>query len=746
MPYPSYTVLGEEVKVVNPDIFNDWHPHRLGKAWHKWFPEIEVDDEHHWTKRLLPIPGPEEALKSIDESLWGGMGQGLIGAADDFGAGITSGASLGLTDAARRLMGVEPKGGFAYNSGRMVGEIAGPYKMLRPILGSTSVYLRALKRFPDGARVVLAGAESGIVEGTKAAVQGENPIDHLASGMILGMLPEGLYRFQGRIVRKGVSIVARPAPGEIREDIIAPFKAQGVSFTPDIVRPESGTVNFILNRLSHTSFNRDIIAVKRGEMVEEMAALQNRILVNVGTNAEIVLEDGTSKPTSALGAGEAILSSIRDTESSLRRRGESLYQELSASEIGKIDIHPSQSLMRKMEKDGEIFSHEASLTGGLLDLVSAAQGKSSQVKKFKILIRDIVRNSMPYSSVAPEFGLQNPSYKSYDWWWTQLKDIGADMATTAVKKNPQAKALYARAYGLIQDVIDAQAGSISPEYDEIIKNARASWVAYRAFQEHPLVERMLKLEKGDPEKGLALLFDSTSSTMDAKGLLGSEAYAAARQSWLRKLLYDTTVKQKGLVYISGEKLYNSLKKHTDDIDSEYIREIFSDEGFSNVDGTPRLGTMTGGPVKLEMLMDLVKISQSIEESLRKLEGGQAMLGGGAERATPGMITADLASGGAQTKQLLQNILVMRKITTEFVADPENNIFMGTAGPKPLGDWMVRIPHGEDGGGMGLSSRANSLRTGFQKGGNWKGEEIPSSSFFSAGLNRVANATYLRKED
>jgi len=744
--YKTYKDYGVALKAENPGLakWGDW---KAGRLVHKAYPDDVVIE---YTGDEIPglgfsIPDPFEFFESGSTM-------------NELGAGITGGASLGVPTAIGRGLGftestggASPDSGFAFGVGEVLGEISTVYRQLHKGLLQLPFVKRGLEKFPQLGRVALASAESGTVEGSKAAIQLDDPLSHLATGLVTGALPEGMIRVGGKLIRKLAKKTISPDPGEIDEEAIALFDKWSVPGEPGIFRPESGIVKYFSNRIRHTAATRSTLLNTRLGMTEALQSMRDQVLIGLGDNKEV---------RTPYESGLAILESVDNTENLLHAKGTGRYKELIATGIGQIDIDPNLEYTRILP-DGETY--ETSLISGLRSLIDGATTEVTPgaIKQLRKLSRTLMEKGIihhkrtPTGPVPPSypegereyefFPLAETEYQNYSWWWSRLQEVGTKAQSPAVRNNPQVKRLYDRAYHLIQDAIDAQASSTSKEYDILIKEARSSWQTYRFFQQNRLVQSLSKMGTADPEKAIGAIFGSTASIRETKKLFGPEAYNAARQSWLRDLLWDAVVvdTETNVQYVSGKKIRAKLNKYTDGLDSEYLRELFGDDGFTTLEGDP-IQVSTGAEEKFSTFMEMVKISERVENSLDMLRGGQEQFGGaGAERSGWGFLLNNALEGGRQARNLMTNLLLMRKGADLYLnPDPSTNIFLGRGELPQMGDLSLGIPRRPTLSRVQAATAQDQYLRPRQRGFEGVSEEqmrIPASALSSSILNQATGS-------
>jgi hypothetical protein len=445
--------------------------------------------------------------------------------------------------------------------------------------------------------------------------------------------------------------------------------------------------------------------------IRELGEMRENMAIRLGDNGALI---------STLDAGEGIIESLKATRESLYNQGEGLYKNLSKTDIGQVDIHPLWPGTRNIVGSEPLTG---TLIGGLKAMAKKGEGlaPTSQMNRLKILLRKIISEAdaapgeRPLMSAPKGLAKQTPeqlarsqalwdappefpaNYKTYNWWWAQVRDIGRQMKTTEVQKDPSTKALWEKAYHHIQDHIDLQASSVSPAYNEIVTEARVAWTSFRVFESNKTVQAIRALEEGgNPAAAVETLFSDTAAVRRAKELLGPETFNTIRQTWIRDMISNNLVHDtiQDISYVSGTKLTNSLAKHTDGgIDSQYIEEIFSDSGFKTPDGKV-LTADTGALDKLQMFRDLFIMSRRIEIGLNKmLAPGQEALGAGQERMSGGTLSKDLTTGGTKAMSLIHNLLMMKKGAEKWTADPAGNIFFGRGSMPDMGPRTTSLTMG-----------------------------------------------------
>ena len=698
--YTGIISLGKSVKEKNPSL-SGLSDFAVGKAYKLKFPDTKV--KYGLDRRSF-----------VDKGIAAGFG-----VVDDFMNGMVNGATFGLTGGIQSLAGMEPEG-MAYGAGNIVGEIAGPYRFLRKFLLGKAPVKAMLEKAPRMGLAGLSGIESGVVEGTKGAVRFDDPVGHLATGLVVGVLPEGMFRLGGKLVRYGGRKLAKAKPGEIDEVTMKLFEKHDIPGDPAIFRPDSPVVNYAQRRVHHTVATRKILLTRRRKMAEKIEDLRRKVSIGFGDNTTL---------RSPLEVGRSVMGAIDETLESLKADGKGLYEELKNTDIGKIDIDHDMKFQRILGEGEEEIAFETGLISGLKTIVKGENTALTPgpLKTLRTFIRQLEaatkappKTPAKYSDIgvnagaSPSIGGGEPVYQTYGWWWDKLQSVGEKYASPTVQHNPKMKAKYARVYAHIQDAIDAQAASVDPAYDESIRHARSAWSSYRTFEENPLVKRLTSISDRDPEKIMTEVFSSQNNVQEFKKLVGPEAFNGARQAWIRDLLWDAVVNdaETGIQYVSGAKITTKLSGHLEGTDSDFLREIFSDEGFMTPMGE-HYPVKTQAKEKLELLMDLLHISQKTDTSLRMLKGGQEQFGAGvsAERISPAMLLQNIAEGGRQARGLVSNLLLMRKGADLYLEPPKTNIFLGGKGDVPeVGDMMWRVPH--------------------------TGQDVAKSSILSSGINQL----------
>ena len=663
------------------------------------------------------LPTPSDLF--APSSFMGELGHGVA-------KGMTAGASEEVPNRMVQALGLtpppEPQGIVSF-AGELLGEITGPYRMAQQFLmplRTTGMGASLMGRFPQVAATAEGGLASGLVEGIKGGIKGENPLEHFATGLTIGAAFEGGLRGAYKGGKRLAERFLGPDVGEVNEKLVGALEKHDIPVIPTVVRPFSNMVQYMQNKVTQTTMTRSTLQTMRADMVRGIDRLRENTVMRLGDNAIV---------QTPLDVGEHLVESIDGAAKQLKDQASTLYKDVTTSEIRNVPIHPYQDFIRHLEDGTE---HTTNLLAGMRDLLgeglinnprashNAIQKRLRKVyldiKKAHAPVEETVLQPMPQPgyktvpravsgvsplreavaggprNVAPQQHTKVPN-QTYQWWWNEVQAVGGMLSERAVKENPKMKSLVGSMYHLLQDGIDAQASAVSPNYNNLISKARASWSAYEAYQRHPLIKKVLQTSERDPEQALGILFGSTASIQQTKRLFGPEAFNTMRQAWLRDLLWDAIEKDAdtGIEFVTGKKLTTRLNKFTHGIDSEFVRTMFSDDGFTNAAGDA-IAVNTDAAAKLAMFKELYTITSNLDQAQKALKGGQELFGGsGVERGTLGTLLLSFAQGSARARGFMANLLLMRRGAKQYIKQPASkNIYLGGKLPE-MGAGDVKIP-------------------------------------------------------
>tara|TARA_R110002051_G_scaffold4429_2_gene23569 strand:- start:1192 stop:3714 length:2523 start_codon:yes stop_codon:yes gene_type:complete len=310
--------------------------------------------------------------------------------------------------------------------------------------------------------------------------------------------------------------------------------------------------------------------------------------------------------------------------------------------------------------------------------------------------------------------------KTYNYWWGVTKKIGDQMDTPAYRENATVKRVVDSAYHAVQDAMDHQASQVSPTFSAAIIRARQQAQAHFAYRDLPLVKQTLSSPKRlRSAEMIDELFLNTETVLQSKRLLGPEEFNQARQAWLRNLL-DRSV-EIGMDELGDPVKFRGLwtqiaKKGGGGTDSQFIKEVFSEDNFFDYLKGEKIPAATGGEAKRELLTRFYDKFREIDDMIGQVAPGKEAFGGsGTERGGLASFVnpSDLAGTFAKWRALAFQLISSRRLGEEFFKEnPAENIFMQKVIPnwegnvnamtmKKGGEWLLKRA-GLTGPSMGVS--------------------------------------------
>jgi hypothetical protein len=699
------------------------------------------------------IPSPFDVAESIPSPF-----EDVIYPAQDMmeagSAGVASGISLGgtkkLTEfvgggALRRQQQLQQEHPYTYGGGEILGELIGPLRAAEKAMGSAAA-TSALKKYttsriPGGQylgeskrlrQALNLGAQGAGLEGAKAIVRGDNPVgggwvaNPMAIGFLSGAAPVGFARGVKGARNKAVEWWAKPSPGETDAKLVTFLKKWDIPQMGSFVAPYSKSAMYTLQRLGATALEKPTLKAFRSQLSNSLQEMQKRLSMKLGPNAAL-----KSKRDVGLGTYDE----IKNTRAALKERAANSYDDLRATDIGKVEIVPNEDFVRIMDAgDGEVIEE----AGSIFSLLEKEIGHPNEAlasgtrKKLRNWLDELIEQHKivkkkrqpveqpewgPYQTekkptppLGRDFMMEGeltPKYeqlnKDYNWWWGQLQEVGKMLDIPKVYKDPKLKAHVTKVYHIVQDGMDLKViKEKGPDYEAGITKARTQWQDYLTYDDNATVKAITNLTpdgggRANFEKVLPTIFNSTDGILDAKRILGPEGFNSLRQAWIRDLLLDSQLSMKGgEQFLSGQKLTTNLKKFTkEELDGDFIKEMFSDQNFFTPQGD-LAQVNTHAAEKFALFRELYENAPKIEPAIVDLHGGaeqmQAMM---TERFAPGELLTNPRTFMGRMQGLMANLLVLGK-TGEIFFDqsPRTNPFLGGAlrptGLGPIGgNTMVR---------------------------------------------------------
>ena len=279
-------------------------------------------------------------------------------------------------------------------------------------------------------------------------------------------------------------------------------------------------------------------------------------------------------------------------------------------------------------------------------------------------------------------------HMTYDDWWKELQGIGRLIGDSS--KKPQVKKKLQIIYHRIQDAIDHQAEVASPGSAIPIKLARNKYKMYSTFRDNPVIDKILDLGGATVEGSKSKrhkfsqvadeIFQDVDYIRDAKHVLEPEMYDMMRTTYIQDLVWGATEladKQLGTIErVDATKLLEGINNNkVNGLDGEFFKELFSDEGFSDVMGDP-IAYKGNGQELLDNFKELVRlVSVTDVQSARLMPGSEGFSSAMAERFALGSVVADPAQKMGLIKTLVANLLAAKRTAKEYLDDPATNIFM-----------------------------------------------------------------------
>jgi hypothetical protein len=725
MRFKTYVELGRAVKAQNPGLSIDSETVGRKVALEG---DYIIDEDPHWGNQVASaLAEPFQAIQ--------GMSEGITGTAADVsrqgGQGVAQGVSLGASGYLGRAVD-QAMGGAAdpqqmadlnsapYAVGEFVGEIAGPYKAARGLFGRHIV--GAANKW--GRRVLAGAAEAGAVEGGKALFdEDKNVLSQAATGFTIGAIAETIVAGAVGGGRMGIERLIKPGAGEkINTKIVDWLTERGLPVVPTIARPHSNTMGVVQDKATQSAATMAIVQDVRQQLAGGLQRAKQTFINDVGGNAAL---------KSPLEAGQALYHRVTGVGASLRDKTRSHYKDLAESEIGTVEIDPNLTFTRHLQ-DGT--SVETDLWTSLREALGSHASKkpgSGQPGPLKVLhsifteARDAhkVQSREVFGQIEPGplanlregaddfqtiFKTESGGgstftrsedfvpYKDYNYWWGITKRIGDLMDTSQYKKNKTVKRHVDSAYHAVQDAMDAQASRLDPNYETAIKSAREMASLSFAYRDLPLVQRITAApKKYRSEEMVDEIFTNTETMRAAKEMLGPADFSQARQAYLRNLLDRsitfTEAEMKDAA--SFRKLWQQVvKKGGDTMDSQFMKEMFSEEGFvDHFTGEP-IKAMTDGAEKRALMVEFYDMFRVIDGMLGDINPGQEAFGGaGTERGGLASFVnpSDVGGSWRKLKSYAFQLISTARLADEYFKPVDDNIFIAKAIPN----WEGNLPAG-----------------------------------------------------
>ena len=713
--FATYVALGRAIKRRNPGITYD--DEKVGRAVANQGGYI-VEEDPHWANQVMSaIAEPFEAISGASESLFG-AGYDLT---RQTGMGVTSGATLGASeyavDAIDRAMGNpglsdRDQKSMAYNAGELIGEIAGPYKTARGLFGKK--LMGTSKTW--GRRLLAGSAEAGAVEGGKAIFDSEkNVLSSAAVGFFVGGLGEGAVSGVVGAGRYGIDKLIKPGAGEkIATRVVDWLRERDLPVVPTIARPFSNVTAYVQEKATRSAAAMARVKHVQKQLHEGLSRAKETFINQVGGNAGTV---------SSLDAGRALYHRVTGVGAELRLRTRQHYDKLSESEIGTVEIDPNMKYGRLLE-DGsvdetDLWTSLRSAMDGKTGGVNLTEGKKAPSgtppplkllksfwdearEKHTMQTRTVRGETTPgpmthtregaddfqtiyqtESGPASQWSREEEFLprQDYTYWWGMVKRIGSLMDTSQYKKNKSVKRQVDAAYHAVQDAIDFQASRLDPNYETSITAAREVAKASFEYADAPLVQKILAApEKYRSEEMIDALFFNTETMQAAKRALGPADFEQSRQAYLRRVM-DGTIEM-GDADLGDVPAFRKLwaqltKKGPNQMDSPFMRELFSDDGFVDpITGKTVQGV--GGEEKRALMVEWYEQFRAIDAMLGDLTtAGEAFGGAGTERGGLASFVdpSDLAGSLDKMKRLAFQLVSTARLADEYFKPPDENIFI-----------------------------------------------------------------------
>lgn len=714
--FQTYYALGEWVKESNPNL--SLPSATIGRGYHKDHPEIEVEEvapeveEPEWRAKLRTI-------SQVPDALVLGLAE-RVGRPAAVAEGFLSGRTLGATEHLAKYMGNPSfEGSFAYGAGELAGEVSGPFaaanKFFRPLRGGQM------------ANVGVNALEGGVVDLAKGVIDPEiDLMDAISRGYTTALISGGMEGAVRGGVKGGQKAMEKwlgPAKGEIDEAFMAFLSKYNLPTPADVLRPASRMVQYYGSRVKHSVASADIFRSARSELAKGIINVRNGVIAGLGDNPALMAKGDV---------GHVIHNSVLSAREGLKKARSDAYEALRRTKIFQTPIKANQKFIHSIHRDSAApAEYETTLMEGLRGVLGdrIIDGKSATLtgthKKLRAIFNELKEAHVvqDVDQVVPgdlraglgtmgvrsarttdigQAGLEIPQY-DYQWWWDRLQTVGDLFETSAVKKSDKLQRKVGAFYHMLQDGIDAQAKAASPDYTSAIDMARSLHQNYMEYISSRFVRLTEQLaDKGRPDQIVGRLFSSVDNVIEAKRVLGPDAFNAARQGWIRDFLFKSVNREAG----TAEEFVNAsgMMKAFDDlegIDGPFFAELFSESNFVDLLTDAPIQGQTDALAKYNLFQELVDNVTKMDAAIRVTQASAQEFGAGvaSERAP---ITAIIAQGlrGDATiaKGVIANLLLLGKASEHFISAPGKNIFLGAKFPSMgIAEPMlggVRIPRNQ----------------------------------------------------
>ena len=303
----------------------------------------------------------------------------------NFGAGVSSGMTLGGTEQLSQAIGNKPKSGMAFGAGELLGEMMMPYKYARLVLGMTKMGGRMMGQ--EGlkgilGRAAMGGAESAMVETPKSIIRGEDLDEAAKHGAIafgVGTAFPLLLRGSYVAGKKATERWLGPGKGEIDQDLVKFLGEEDLldEAPASLLRPTSDMVAFVQARTMASAATRKIYTKSREKLTTVVDKMRDRISLRLG-------DDVTALHPSEVGT--VVVNDIIKSEEFLKDTKNAAYDKVALSIIGQTPIKPNLKI--------EMVYPDANGDPGRTERVSLFEGLED------IIGRDVLAGPSPAVSPA----------------------------------------------------------------------------------------------------------------------------------------------------------------------------------------------------------------------------------------------------------------------------------------------------------------------------------------------------------
>ena len=691
--YKTYQALGEAVLKENSDLSAD--ALTVGKKYYDMYgkqdgivvaeaeslstapPEGADDGGGFLGDAFNMLRGGVQEAQDINTAAQAALRVSPAGRVVSGAEGFVDGMSVDATREIReRVMGQPTDDNWAYETGAFVGELVGPFKLANKLFRGVP----ALNNSMSG-RVMKSGLEGGVVEGAKSVTDLDTDAgDDFSNGAVafgIDAALEGVVRGGQKAARRVKEWAMKT---DVDEELVSLLDGLGLKgyYTPSQV---TEGFSLLVAPLQHRVEQGGVATRKIWEMMqrkqqEAMNFLREGFIGNLG--------DANTKTFTEVGG--LIKESLDATASSLDDDWRKLSKKLAESGARDVEIDPNVRVkaeflsgdikeMTLYERFEEALGAEA-LKDNYLPPTSTHKKLGQFLKKWK-------KASNVGASGLTGGWVQN---QNYHYWWKQMQEVGKMFDDPKVKQSDGLRRAVGGVYHAIRDHIDAHAAAVSDTYRAGAAAYRAAWKVHDAFKKHPVYRKVRDRTDVDKlrhdEKIARDLLDSPEIMRQTKQILGPEAFDAMRQMWIRDLLHKS-IKQgaTGNSYVNTSKLLERIHNTgLGDLDSEYMRELFSDENFFDPAGNPILA-QTGAAEKLDMFKDFIEKARRLD----LMQQGLNRSGGSLETVAAENVNLDPRPNrlAAQLLQAATNMLFSEKMARRYIRPrDQGNMLFGAPMPPP----------------------------------------------------------------